>query len=131
MPKTPNTRLRTLLAEADWSGAQLAAALRQVAAEHGRQLACDRSMVSRWLSGTTPRPPVPQLLLEALSRRLGRPVDAVEAGLSRPPCTVLDLSWEADPLRRLLTSACQGDVGVSRVRPVPAMKPSRVSGRYC
>ncbi|MEU9764054.1 hypothetical protein AB0D98_30990 [Streptomyces sp. NPDC047987] len=101
MPKTPNTRLRTLLAEADWSGAQLAAALRQVAAEHGRQLACDRSMVSRWLSGTTPRPPVPQLLLEALSRRLGRPVDAVEAGLSRPPCTVLDLSWEADPLRRL------------------------------
>ncbi|MGW3046135.1 hypothetical protein ACWC9T_40550, partial [Kitasatospora sp. NPDC001159] len=31
----------------------------------------------------------------------------------------------------LLTSARQGDVGVSRVRPVPAMKPSRVSGRYC
>lgn len=31
----------------------------------------------------------------------------------------------------LLTSARQDDVGVSRVRPVPAMKPSRVSGRYC
>ncbi|MCX4850397.1 TniQ family protein [Streptomyces sp. NBC_00893] len=30
----------------------------------------------------------------------------------------------------LLTSALQGEVGVSRVRPVPAMKPSRVSGRY-
>nr|WP_244320495.1 MULTISPECIES: IS110 family transposase [Streptomyces] len=31
----------------------------------------------------------------------------------------------------LLTSAPQGEVGVSRVRLVPAMKPSRVSGRYC
>lgn len=107
MPQTPNTRLRTLLAEADWNGAQLAAALRQMAAEHGHQLACDRSMVSRWLSGTTPRPPVPALLLEALSRRLQRPVGPVEAGLSRAPSEVLDLSWVADPLRRLsaLTSA--------------------------
>ncbi|MFF0170926.1 hypothetical protein ACFYSB_34970, partial [Streptomyces prasinus] len=31
---------------------------------------------------------------------------------------------------RLLTSAGQGDVGSSRIRPVPAMKPSRVPGRY-
>ncbi|MFF3732064.1 hypothetical protein ACFYXM_17500 [Streptomyces sp. NPDC002476] len=115
MPKTPNTRLRTLLAEAGWSGAQLAAALRQVAAEHGRQLACDRSMVSRWLSGTTPRPPVPQLLLEVFSRRLGRPVGAVEAGLSRPPCTVLDLSWEANPLRRL-TALTRADLDPERRR---------------
>ncbi|MFD0622888.1 IS701 family transposase [Streptomyces sanglieri] len=33
--------------------------------------------------------------------------------------------------RHILTSARQGEVRVSRVRPVPAMKPSRVSGRYC
>ncbi|MFI5987593.1 tol-pal system YbgF family protein [Streptomyces sp. NPDC051555] len=101
MPRTPNTRLRGLLEEADWSGAQLAAALRHLAAEHRQQLGCDRSMVSRWLSGTTPRPPVPALLLEVLSRRLRRPVSAVEAGLSRAPSTVFELSWEADPLRRL------------------------------
>lgn len=31
---------------------------------------------------------------------------------------------------RLLTSAFQGEAGVSRVSPVPAMKPSRVRGRY-
>ncbi|WP_405575633.1 hypothetical protein OG317_36875 [Streptomyces sp. NBC_01167] len=107
MPKTPNTRLWALLEEADWSGAQLAAALRHLASEHGQQLACDRSMVSRWLSGTTPRPPVPALLLEVLTRRLQRPVGAVDAGLSRAPSKVFDLSWEADPLRRLfqLTSA--------------------------
>lgn len=108
MPKTPNTRLRALLAEAGWNGAQLAAALRHIAAEHGQRLACDRSMVSRWLSGTTPRPPVAALLLEALSRRLRRPVDAVEAGLSRAPsaqpgalCAAFDLCGEVRPLRRL------------------------------
>ncbi|WP_030688873.1 tetratricopeptide repeat protein [Streptomyces sp. NRRL B-1347] len=101
MPRTPNTCLRGLLQEADWNGAQLAAAVRQAAAAHGRPLACDRSMVSRWLSGTMPRPPVPALLLEVLSRRLGRPIGAVEAGLSRAPSTVFDLFGEADPLRRL------------------------------
>ncbi|WP_055533940.1 hypothetical protein [Streptomyces graminilatus] len=103
MPASPNTRLRALLAEADWNGAQLAAALRQAAVEHGRQLAYDRSMVSRWLSGTTPRPPAPALLLEVLSRRLGRPVGAVEAGLSDAPPTAPIVSWEADPLRQLST----------------------------
>ena len=101
MPTLPNTRLRALLAEADWSGAQLATALRHAAAEHGQQLSCDRSAVSRWLSGTTPRPPAPALLLEVLSRRLGRPVDAVQAGLSRAPSTLPVLSWEADPSRQL------------------------------
>ncbi|MFJ2591209.1 hypothetical protein [Streptomyces sp. NBC_00378] len=32
--------------------------------------------------------------------------------------------------RALLPSARQGEAGWSRARPVPAMKPSRVSGRY-
>ncbi|MEV3855316.1 hypothetical protein AB0J38_13430 [Streptomyces sp. NPDC050095] len=75
-----------------------------MAAEHGQQVSCDQSTVSRWLSGTTPRPPMPALLLEVLSRRLQRPVTAGEAGLSRAPAhgsDVFDLSWEADPLRRL------------------------------
>lgn len=101
MSRTRNTRLRTLLQEAQWSGAQLAAAIRQVASENGQRLTCDRSMVSRWLSGTTPRPPAPTLLLQALSRRLQRPVSPAEAGLSSAPSSVLDLSWEADPLHRL------------------------------
>ncbi|WP_237735830.1 hypothetical protein [Streptomyces sp. AA1529] len=101
VPRTRNTRLHTLLQEADWSGAQLATALRKLADEHAQRLACDRSTVSRWLGGTTPRPPAPELLLQALSRRLQRPVSAAEAGLSSAPATVLDLSWEADPLHRL------------------------------
>ncbi|MCW8379747.1 tetratricopeptide repeat protein [Streptomyces justiciae] len=109
MSKTPNTRLSLLMQEADLNQAQLAATVAVVAAEHGVRTGCDRSSVSRWLSGTTPRPPWPALLLEALARRLGRPITAYEAGLSsvRCPVTVHGLSWEADPLRKLaaLTSA--------------------------
>ncbi|NGO69894.1 hypothetical protein G5C65_16325, partial [Streptomyces sp. SB3404] len=101
MPRTPDSPLHQLLAQAHWSHAQLAAAIRAVAAENGQDLACDRSAVARWVHGTRPRPPVPQYLLEALGRRLGRPVTAQEAGLSQAPATALDASWDADPLRNL------------------------------
>nr|WP_239149096.1 hypothetical protein [Streptomyces sp. SID12501] len=102
-----------MLEEAGWNGAQLAAALRHIATEYGQQLVCDRSVVSRWLSGTTPRPPVPALLLEVLSRRLQRPLGAVEAGLSRAPSAMFDLSGEADPLRRL-SQLTRADLDPSR-----------------
>ncbi|MFE7275226.1 helix-turn-helix domain-containing protein [Streptomyces sp. NPDC057623] len=112
MPRTPNTRLRRLMETASWSPAQLAAAVNAVAVEHGQQMAYGRSTVSRWLSGTTPRPPAPAFLLEALARRLGRPVTAYDAGLTSIPArtAVSDLSWQADPLRKLavLTSADTG-----------------------
>lgn len=101
MSRVPNTALRLLLDEAEWTGARLASAVRGVAAEHGRDLACDRGTVSRWLSGTRPRPPAPGYLLEALSRRLGWPVTAAEAGLTRSPAAVPDLDWEADAVRAL------------------------------
>lgn len=97
----PNTPLKLLLDEAGWSGAQLGAAVRGVAAENGRPLRCDRSLVSRWLSGTRPRPPAAGFLLEALSRRLGRSVTPAEAGLSRVPSPLPELSWESDPVSEL------------------------------
>ncbi len=56
-PDAHTPRLHTLLQEADWSGAQLATALRKLADEHAQRLACDRSTVSRWLGGTPPGPP--------------------------------------------------------------------------
>ncbi|MGW6412652.1 hypothetical protein ACWF95_36555 [Streptomyces vinaceus] len=102
MSNIPNTQLRMLLHEANWNGAQLAAAVRRIAAEQGQHLVFDRSTISRWLSGTTPRPPAPALLLEALSRRLRRPVSAAEAGLSHVwPPTDPDPASASDPLRRL------------------------------
>ncbi|MCC2274146.1 hypothetical protein LKL35_01625 [Streptomyces sp. ET3-23] len=57
--------------------------------------------MARWIHGARPRPPVPQYLLEVLERRLGRPVTAQEAGLSRAPATAPDASWDTDPLRNL------------------------------
>ncbi|MFJ8364016.1 helix-turn-helix domain-containing protein, partial [Streptomyces sp. NPDC093984] len=58
----------------------------------------------------------------------GRMVGLADRPWERPPDTPEQPT--RPPATRLLTSARQGDVGSSRVRPVPAMKPSRVSGRY-
>lgn len=74
-----NLRLRDALTEARWTGQQLATAVNTAGAEAGLRLSYDRTAVAHWLSGTQPRQPVPDLLVEVLSRRLGRQVTA--AGL--------------------------------------------------
>ncbi|MEV0323049.1 hypothetical protein ACIBKX_32720 [Streptomyces sp. NPDC050658] len=91
----------TLTLAAGLNPTQLARALRSLAAEQGLSLSCDPTTVRRWLAGTQPRPPAPALLLECLSRRLGRPVSAKEAGLTHTPAVAVDPAWEADPLRNL------------------------------
>lgn len=101
MPRTANSRLRLLLERADWNQNQVAHALRKVAAEDGQHLACDATTVRRWLAGTQPRPPTAAYLLEALSRRLGRPVTAQEAGLTQAPPTMMAPFEEADTVRQL------------------------------
>ncbi|MEO3974476.1 hypothetical protein [Streptomyces sp. CAU 1734] len=145
MPLTPNSRLRLLLADAGWTGTQLAQATRRVAGEHGRQLACDRSSVSRWLAGAQPRPPAPAYLLEALSRRLGRRVTAQQAGLTRAPLPAPALDWEGaapltaltrltetelDPARRALLGAEPfSPLAFAVPEPLPRPRPPRtVSG---
>ncbi|MGW2387033.1 hypothetical protein [Streptomyces lincolnensis] len=80
-PRTPNQALRHLLAEAGWSGAQLARRVNALGAERGTPLHYDRSTVAHWLAGSRPRPPVPALVAEALTRRLGRPVPLQDTGL--------------------------------------------------
>ncbi|MET9554403.1 helix-turn-helix transcriptional regulator [Streptomyces sp. NPDC006645] len=99
--RQPNTRLARLLEEAGWSAAGLAYAVSSVAAEHGHDLTVSRSTVTRWLAGTHPRPPAPAYLLEALARRVGRPLAAVDAGLTQAPARIPDWTWEAHPVRRL------------------------------
>lgn len=79
--RTPNKALRHLLAEAGWSGAQLARQVNALGAERGTPLHYDRTTVAHWLAGSRPRPPVPALVAEALSRRLGRPVLLQDTGL--------------------------------------------------
>lgn len=80
--RLPNDRLRALLAEAGWTGGDLARGVNTVAAEAGLRLEYRRASVAQWLAGGQPRPPVPELVTEALSRALGRLVSLADAGLA-------------------------------------------------
>ncbi|MEU2718622.1 hypothetical protein [Streptomyces sp. NPDC007205] len=101
MARLPNTHLTALFEATGWSPGQLARALREVASEEGLDLACNDTTVRRWLAGTQPRRPYPTLLLECLTRRLGRRITPQEAGLTRTPAVVVDPSWETDPVGKL------------------------------
>jgi tetratricopeptide (TPR) repeat protein len=79
--RVPNRLLRGLLAEAGWTEDYLARRINTVAAESGLVLRLDRRSVTHWLAGRRPRPPVPDLIAEALSRGLRRPVGLADLGL--------------------------------------------------
>lgn len=82
--KTPNEGLARLLREANWSATQLANAVNRVGTEVGRPTKYDQSAVSHWTSGTMPRKEARAAILEALSRRLFRPVTHAETGFPAP-----------------------------------------------
>ncbi|WP_205648223.1 hypothetical protein [Actinomadura rubteroloni] len=73
-----------MLTEARWTGQQLANAINEVGSENGVATHFDRTSVAHWLAGTRPRPPTPDLLVEALARRLGRPLTRADCGLADP-----------------------------------------------
>ncbi|MFE4264295.1 hypothetical protein [Streptomyces sp. NPDC056883] len=79
--RVANAWLGDLLAEAGWSGAELARAVNALGTLHGLALRYDRTAVAHWLSGTRPRRPVPELIAAALTERCGRLVTVAEAGL--------------------------------------------------
>ncbi|MFJ8668577.1 tetratricopeptide repeat protein [Streptomyces sp. NPDC093600] len=114
--RTPNTSLSSLIAEARWTNGEFARAVNRVGTESGLSLRYDDSAVCHWLAGTMPRARVHAAIVEALSRRLSRPVTATEAGLrksavsSAPPAdTVEGLielgSADMDPSRRAVLGA--------------------------
>lgn len=79
-----NIVLQELLAEARWTQDRLARQVNALGAEIGLNLSLDRRTVSHWLAGRRPRPPLPDLIAESLSRRLGRPLSAAALGLTVP-----------------------------------------------
>jgi hypothetical protein len=114
--RTPNAALAGLFTETGWTNGQFVRAVQRVGAEAGIPASYDESAVPHWLKGTVPRKPVRPLILEALSRRLGRPVTAFEAGFSRSPdlspepadtvAGLVDLgSADMDPSRRSILGA--------------------------
>jgi len=69
-----------------WSRGELA---RQVCArarlDGHPQVACDANNVRRWFEGTKPRPPVPEILTDVISDRVGVRISLSELGLSDSP----------------------------------------------
>lgn len=96
--REPNDRLRALLRDAGWTQEGLARAVNALGGEIGDDLRYDRSAVAHWLTGTEPRGPVPQLVAEALTRRMGRTVTPQEAGFRSDPATDRTETPGTDPL---------------------------------
>ncbi|MBB5122808.1 hypothetical protein FHS36_006282 [Streptomyces eurocidicus] len=79
-----NEGLARLLTESRWTYRQFALAVNRLGTETGTPVKYDESSVHHWLGGTLPRKAVRPLILEALSRKLARPVTHAEAGLPAP-----------------------------------------------
>ncbi|NLU76189.1 hypothetical protein HCC61_26700 [Streptomyces sp. HNM0575] len=82
MARTRNSALAHLLDQAGWSRTQMASAVNRTGAEAGMSLRYDQTAVSHWVGGTMPKSQVRPFIIEALSRRLKRPVTLAEAGLA-------------------------------------------------
>lgn len=83
--REPNEGLARLLDEAGWKYRQLASAVNRVGSERGLLLHYSEPSVKHWLDGTKPRAQVRPVIVEALARRIGRPITYEEAGLGAAP----------------------------------------------
>ncbi|MFE0257272.1 hypothetical protein [Streptomyces sp. NPDC059010] len=107
-PRTPNTALADLMQTGGIGNAQLARRVNAVGRELGVTLHYDKTSVSHWLAGSTPKPEARPAVAEALARLLGRPVTCAEIGWETAPSEesdviagVIDLSRaDMDPSRR-------------------------------
>jgi hypothetical protein len=122
----PNDALAALIAEADaaagcsWAG--LARRINRLGAEQGVRLRYDYTAVNRWVKrGERPRPPVPSLIAQALSEKLGRTV--LPADFDMPDDESLaarGLSYLSDPRTTMETVAELGRADVNRRQIVKA-----------
>ncbi|MFB9520252.1 tetratricopeptide repeat protein [Streptomyces cremeus] len=113
---TPNVDLARLYHETGWSQRQFAQAVNRVGTELRMPTRYQAPSVNQWLNGGMPRDGVRPLILEALARRLGRPVTHRDAGFPTPsdraemnsPSTtdgIIDLGrLDMDPSRRSVLS---------------------------
>lgn len=68
----PNAALAHWVSRSGASHQKITRTIRAVAVERGhRDIAPDRSRVPRWIKGENPRPPLPDLIAEALNRLCG------------------------------------------------------------
>lgn len=113
--KNPNEHLAKLLYEADMKHARFAMEVNRVGTEQGKPTSYDESTVSHWLKGTMPRNEARAAIVEALSRRLFRPITHEEVGFPAPAGSpsslgtlegLIDLGrQDMDPSRRSVLGA--------------------------
>jgi hypothetical protein len=107
----PNAVLERLYRETGWTLRQFAQHVNRVGTERTMPLNYREPSVHQWLKGHMPKEAVRPLVLEALSRRLHRPITHAQAGFPTPqdrsnahPSTVeglIDLGRnDMDPSRR-------------------------------
>lgn len=106
-PKPCNNSLHILIKEAAWNGQSLAEAINVVGRESGLPLNYSRSSVGQWLAGMKPRRPVPNIVAEVLSRRLGRSITPGEIGFDETESDVVEI--DEDPVERLIDLAVAAD----------------------
>ncbi|MEU5796877.1 tetratricopeptide repeat protein [Streptomyces lavendulae] len=121
----PNTGLERLFRETGWTLRQCAQAINRVGTERGTPKQYRAPSVHQWLSGSVPRDDARPLILEALARKLGRPVTYAEVGFPAPgsgaeatPFSavdgIIDLGrLDMDPSRRSVLSAALFSVALA------------------
>ncbi|MBD3004892.1 tetratricopeptide repeat protein [Streptomyces sp. 5-10] len=110
-----NLNLRQLFEQTGWTLGHFAREVNRVGTEGGRPRAYSAQTVHQWLRGHFPKTEARPLILEALSRKLGRSVTHAEAGFPAPESTsakpntvegLIDLGMQdMDPSRRSVISA--------------------------
>jgi hypothetical protein len=100
--RSPNQRLREMIAACGLSYDAVARAVVRVAAENGDALRTNRSAVAHWVAGTVPGERTAAYLTEALSRRAGRPLTTEQIGL---PASPEPLPSGIDPAGKVLALA--------------------------
>ncbi|UQI44915.1 tetratricopeptide repeat protein [Streptomyces sp. HU2014] len=96
----PNAGFDRLYRETGWSLRRFAQEVNRLGTERGTPLRYREPSVHQWLKGHLPKEPVRPLVLEALSRRLGRPVTHLDAGF--PPPSDADTGPSAATVEGLL-----------------------------
>jgi hypothetical protein len=94
-PRQPNERLLSLIRDAGCSNAGLARRVNVCAGERGLDFRYDKTSVARWIRGQRPRGRAPEIIAEALGRKLGRTVHLQEIGMggSRHPASAVGLTF--------------------------------------
>ncbi|MFE1773794.1 tetratricopeptide repeat protein [Streptomyces sp. NPDC059008] len=109
--REPNRHLERLYRQTGWTLRQFVQAVNRVGTERGTPLKYREPSAHQWRQGHLPKETARPLILEALARKLGRPITHAEAGFPAPasgsvaaPSTVeglIDLgSGDMDPSRR-------------------------------